>query len=66
MTVSELIDKLKQMPMDADVTIEEKTESCDLCSHASGHKCSLEGTWHWSLEEPYLHEESNEVRLRGY
>lgn len=67
MTVKELIQKLQQLPPDADVMIEEKNDGCDICAELPLRiKCSCAGIWHWNLEEPYLHEASNEVRLRGY
>ncbi len=65
MTVRELRDILNNMPIDADVTIEQKDDPCDVCSKI-GVKCSNEGTWHWTPEHPYLHEASNEVRIKFY
>lgn len=66
MTVSEYIEKLKHLPGNAEVMVEIVNDSCDLCSHAKTEKCSLAGTYHAFAEEPYLHEASNEARIRSY
>ena len=66
MTVRDFIEKLKQLPMDADVMVESEIEPCDLCSHARGHKCSTAGKFTQFVDEPYLHEASNEARIRTY
>lgn len=64
MTVNELIQRLQEMPQDADVMIEIEDE-CETCqSPIIRGACSLKGKWF--TNGPYLHEASHEVRLRSY